>query len=391
MSQAKGAASQVLLDFETTYGADPASVNGIAVPFNYPFDLGGEEPLKASETHQSRRDAAEPTYDNHDVKGSITIPVDQLYFGYWLRALMGAPTTTRPAQKAINNGAPAVDVGGGVVGIPCTSHGFAAGTPIQISATVAYNGHFTVLSSSTTHQINITASYAAETFGSDDKVQSDIYTHVFKPADTIESLVVEKGFTDIDAYFKYNGVKVNKMSLEFTGKGGELSAKLELMGAKETLSGISYDSTPITLTMTKFQNRQASVKEAGSTVADIKSLSLDISNELDGDTFVIAGGGIRGGLNEGDCLASGKMSAMFENLTLYNKAVNGTESSIEVILTSGLYSLTLKVPELFFSRKSPSIVKGGVWVEPEFQGFYANSTEAAIIQATLINTQTTYG
>lgn len=34
MAQARGGASQVLLDFETAYGADPTTPNGRSIPFN---------------------------------------------------------------------------------------------------------------------------------------------------------------------------------------------------------------------------------------------------------------------------------------------------------------------------------------------------------------------
>ncbi|MCL4502486.1 MAG: phage tail tube protein [Deltaproteobacteria bacterium] len=464
MTQAKGSASQVLLDFETAYGQPPAAAAALVMPFFYTFGLGGEEPLKSADIHRNDRNAAQPYYDNHDVKGSISVPIDVLNFGYWLRLLLGAPVTTRPTALALDNG-PAVDVGGGVVGLPCTGHALAAGTPLQVANTVHYNGHYTVLASSTANQINITATYVAETFsdainldsgeaavdvgggvvglpctghgllagtaitiantvnydgdylvlassgadqinitaayqaetfGLDDtatpasQVQSDLYTHVFKPAASLESALIDKGFTNINQYFLYKGIKVNKLGFAVEGKGGPLTATIDLLGAKETLGGVAYDANPTEYALTNFQMRQATIKEGGATVATVKTVSLDIDNSLDGDTFVVGDGGVRGALNEGDCLPSGKLKVMFENDTLYNKAVAGTESSLEIILASGLYSLTFLVPELLYSRKSPEITKGGVWLETDFQGYYQDSAEAAGIVATLVNTHPAY-
>ncbi len=314
MVQARGGASQVLLDFETTYGADPTTPNGRSMPFNFPFDFKATQALKETGTHRGVRDAAMPFYGNHDVKGSIVVPVDQVSFGYWLKALLGAPSTS---------------------GI------------------------------------------------------GDPYTHVFKPGTTIPSMVLESGFTDITKYLKFNGVKVNKMSLDFA-PDVELVGKVDLMGAKETPSATAYDATPEALTFTRFQAKELALKEGGSIIAYVQAVTLDISNELDGDSFVIAGGGIRGGLSEGDCLVSGRIKVLFQDLTLYNKAVNGTESSLEITLTTGTHSLVLLVPELLYERQSPSIVKGGVYVEMPFRAYYENNADSAVLKATLVNNYATY-
>lgn len=77
-------------------------------------------------------------------------------------------------QQSLDVG-PAVNVGGGVVGIPCTGHGFATGDHIVLTGTTNYDGDYTVLASSTADQINITATYSAETFAATDYVQSAFY------------------------------------------------------------------------------------------------------------------------------------------------------------------------------------------------------------------------
>lgn len=70
----------------------------------------------------------------------------------------------------IDNAA-AVNVGGGVVGIPVTGQSFSTGDSITISGTTNYNNTYTVLASSSANQVNITATYNAETFdGVDDTI-----------------------------------------------------------------------------------------------------------------------------------------------------------------------------------------------------------------------------
>jgi hypothetical protein len=315
MGQARGSAAELVIDFETTYGADPAGVSGILVPFNYPWNVKTTRDLSRGNTNRGIRDGEMPFYGNLDLKGSPSVPVDQVAIGYWLRALLGAPTT------------------GG------------AGP----------------------------------------------YTHVFKPAAAIPSLVNDLGFTDIGKYLKHNGIKVNKFAVEGGAAAGELVAKLELIGAKETSGTSPYDATPTSLTFSRFHNKQASLQEGGGAIAIVRDWSFEIDNQLDGDTYVIDGsGGVRGALHEGECLAKGKIKAFFQDLTLYNKAVNGTESSLKVTLTSGTYSLEFFFPELLYKPSTPEIVKGGIWVELEWEAYYENSATAAILSATLINGQAAY-
>jgi hypothetical protein len=389
MSQAKGALSQVVIDFETTFGSDPVSVAGIVVPFNYPFDLGGSRPLKeANNTNRGRRDAGMPFYGQFDVKGGGTIPIDQIALGYWLRALLGAPTTGAPASDTIDNAA-AVDKVGDYVGIPITGHAFIAGQPVTITGSNNYDGTH-IIYSKTVNEIVIPAVYAVETFAGDETVVSGVYTHVFKPAAAVESMVVEKGYTNITQYLKANGVKLNKFEMDFGGDG-ELVAKLDFIGGDEAGSGTPYDVSPTVLAFSRFHNMQASIKEGGATVATVQSGKFAISNDLDNSCYVIDGsGGKRSDVPEGECLVSGALKAMFSDLALLNKALNGTESSLEIKFTAGVYSLTFTFAELLYEYKSPSILKGGIWVEPTFNAYYEDDAGNAAVTVTLVNNHASY-
>ena len=384
MAQAKGSAAQVLIDFETTYGADPTSKIGYSMPFNYPFDLKASRPLKQAGTHRGNRNAAMPFYGNRDVRGSATVPVDRIATGYWLRALLGAPNTSWAVAKAINNAA-AVDKSGGLVGIPITSHAFVAGEPVTIAGSTNYNGNNTVVSK-TTNEIVITAAYVAETF-SGSTCRTQLRTHVFKPATAIESMVVETGFTNISQFFKFNGVKLSKYAVDFGGDS-ELVAKLDLMGASETPGATQY-ATPTAIAFTRFHNRQLTFLEGGSAMALIKGGSFAIANDLDGES-IAANGDTRFDLPEGDCMVNGAFKLFFQDRTLYDIAAAGTERSFQVLLTDGVYSLAFLFPEILYTIETPTIVKGGVYADFTFEGYYEDAASAAAVVATLINAQAAY-
>ena len=73
---------------------------------------------------------------------------------------------------------PAVDVGGGVVGIPSTGHGFASGEVVVFSGTTNYDDTYTVLASTTANQINITETFTAETFTTSDYAEHQFYNSI---------------------------------------------------------------------------------------------------------------------------------------------------------------------------------------------------------------------
>ncbi len=387
---ARGSASQLVIDFEVDgYGADPAPAAGILMPFNYPWDLAGSQGLAGSNTHRNRRDAAMPTAEQMDVKGSPAVPVDRLAMGYWLRALLGAPTTGAPASDALD-AAPAVDKVGDYVGLPITGHAFVAGQPVTITGTDNYDGVHTIYSK-TANEIVIPAIYVAETFAGTETVVSGVYTHIFKPASALESFLAVSGYTNISQWEKFNGCKLNKMEIEATTKG-ELLAKLDIVGAKPTLAAVTYMANPTVLALSKFHQKHAAF-QLGGVAFTCQSLKFAVNNNLDPDTFEagLADLGIyRQDLPEGDCEVSGAVKAFFRDETLYNLARNNTESSLQMAFDDGLYSLTFFFPEVFFEFKSPTIVKGGVFVEMNWQAYFEDAVQDAIMVATLVNNRASY-
>lgn len=67
-------------------------------------------------------------------------------------------------SATIDNGGVAVNVDGGIVGLPFANHPFAVGETVRISNTTNYNGEFTLESGTTDDELQITDGYVAETF-----------------------------------------------------------------------------------------------------------------------------------------------------------------------------------------------------------------------------------
>jgi len=92
MARAYGANAQCLAKFETTYGTQ-ATGNYVKLPF-VSCALGSEQGLISSDVLGYGRDPAAPIRDVIKVEGDVVVPLDLRNFGYWLKALLGAPTTT---------------------------------------------------------------------------------------------------------------------------------------------------------------------------------------------------------------------------------------------------------------------------------------------------------
>lgn len=93
MGQVRGYLSELVLDFESTFGADPGVADGQKVPFNS-FGLVARRAKNQAQTLTGTRHPVAPFDGNLDSSGDAVIPVDVRNFGFWLRAMFGAPTTT---------------------------------------------------------------------------------------------------------------------------------------------------------------------------------------------------------------------------------------------------------------------------------------------------------
>lgn len=232
-------------------------------------------------------------------------------------------------------------------------------------------------------------------FGAVDSTGAEApYTHVFTIAALPVGMTIEKQFVGIAVpkYFQYMGCKVNSFKLSARTEG-MIDCSVSMMGKKEVVSGESFDATATDLGHTPFDSMDASIAEGAVELATVTEIDFTLENGLDGGNYVIDRTGQRRSLPAGTSRVSGNVRAVFEDVTLYNKAINNTETSLSVSLTKGTGAgttgnekFTLDVPELIFSPNAP-VVSGpaGIVVELPFEGYYSNDPNASAMRATLLS------
>lgn len=212
------------------------------------------------------------------------------------------------------------------------------------------------------------------------------YTHTMKPGDLPTSFVVEKDYSRSGVSFveKFNGCRVDSMQINCPAEG-YVTAAFNILGAS-----YSTDTAPLDATLTDnghdgFTAFEASIQEGGGAIAIVKSVQFNLANNLDPNQFVIGGGGIRAALPEGFADISGNLTAIFEDATLLNKAINGTASSLLLTLSRGTGDgsagnefVSIEVPDLEYTLQSaPDDVAQGLTLSLSFQG-YANGADLGL-------------
>ncbi len=310
--RAIGAKTKLVVDEETTYKTDPATVNGRLIPFTS-VNIKATQELLKDESFRGDRNPYKPKPGNISVSGSIGCNISETAHAILLKHLLGGVTTTGAA---------------------------------------------------------------------------DPYTHVLKPGALPVGLVINKEFTDIGQYHKFNGCRV--ASCEISGApNGHIAATFNITGAKETAGTTPYDATITELAYDPFTGFEGSVLEGGAAIGTVTNFKVSISNELDEDGYALGGSGERIDLPEGNVAVTGSIEAFFEDDTLLAKARNSTETSLKITLNKGVTparTMEILIPELVFERTGPEVSgPKGIKTAFTFQGYYDNSPEAASIQITLQN------
>lgn len=217
------------------------------------------------------------------------------------------------------------------------------------------------------------------------------YQHIFKVGDGLPSFTIEKAFPGIGQYVQSHGCKVSKTSFSFGGDG-ELTATVSIMGANEEILHAAMGNDVIAPDFDRANNFQCEIKIGDQTEGKATSLSLDIDNGLDGDTYTIGSHGFRSAICDGLAKVSGTMEAFFKDSTYLEMAEKSEKTKLEIIIKMNEdMQLSILLPEIKFARTSPGIDgPAGIKQSLSFNGFYQDNEYNSAAVITLKNKYKTY-
>lgn len=397
MPQARGSQFKLNAYEEDTYGTDPA------VPAAKRIRTTGcsvvaTQALEPDPTLAEERMRGEPGKTNKDVAGDIPQTLAAEDIGILLKHAFGVVATGKSITKQPTNvtgveiwqaesscptGDGTLDYLNAGTTLSWKANGDTVGAAIDVSA----GGDFTLESGTPGAYVVITVT-AGDLPGAD---QSDIdigvsvagYTHIFTPGDLPVGLTLEKDFganiAGVGRYERFNGCRVGSMAMAFP-QSGYPTVTFSMKGAAQTLASTPLDAIADDYGHTSFTSfAVASIKEGGAVIANVTEVSsITLENELDENGFVI-GSGTRVQLTEGFASASGSLSAMFDSPALMNKAINDTESSLDINLvrgtgegSAGNEAVRVIVDPMKYELSSPPIDgPAGVLIAPNFKAYKA--------------------
>jgi len=244
MGQAKGSASTVLFDWESSFKTQKASASRYPKSIGFAnFDVNKSVPLNQSSIIRGNRNPAAPYEGNTSVEGTITVALDYKGIGLFLKALVGEPSSSSSSGADIKAGSPEIDIVDGVATLTVVQTAWTVGDIIETTTYATGTLYIYSITSTTVCTVrdavgkdNI-ADIACETV---DSIKTPTFTHTFKIDATadLDSFVCELANADIDIplYRLYQGLKANSCSINFNASGDELLATINVMGSNMTQS-----------------------------------------------------------------------------------------------------------------------------------------------------------
>lgn len=366
MARARGANAVMALAFETTYGVPPGS-GFKQVPF-VSSALGEQQNLIESDLLGYGRDPQQPARDVINNDGDIVVPLDLRNFGYWLKLLLGAPTSTQgfAASGSFTFDAPPEDgstisIGGAdwtfvaagpagdesligatlqetlanaVIGLnksataALASQTYSlnlAGNAILIEAdTIGTAGNSVTLDASTTPDSNATASGATLGGGA----ATGPYNHVFASgALSLPSAAIEVGMPDVPSYGMNFGAMADKLAIQLQ-RSGLLNGAVSIVAQGETRGGTSGAGSPTEQVIERFTQFTGQIRRDGVPLGNVVSGTFTYANNLD-KVEVIRPDGRIAGADPAMLAVTGQVVVRFADTSLLDLAVAGT--AIELI------------------------------------------------------------
>lgn len=205
-------------------------------------------------------------------------------------------------------------------------------------------------------------------------------TNVLKFGSTQSSFTFEQASLDINQYWTYTGVVMDKLALT-VNTTGNVSTKFTVMGKATALASTSICTTPTApVEAAPFTHLGGTFKEGGSVTALISAITLNVDNGVSAN-FVL-GVSTAAQLSDSMVKVTGSATVMFQDAVIASKFLNGTPTSLDFVLTDGTNTYEFNMPNVKYTGLTRTITQTGpVTLTVPFTGLFDN-TSASILTIT---------
>lgn len=365
--------------FESTRGTTPST------PTLLPLRLTGNtltlsrSQLESNEQRSDRHVAAFKL-GNNSVAGNLEFELTFATFDDWLQALMGGTWATKATMTETTLSATNSDSSFNDSGNAFVTNGFEVGDIITVSGfTEAANNDTFKIATIAAGKITVTDT-AGGAVSLTDEVAGDSVTitttaTVLKAGTTRRYATIERKFGDITQYLRFTGCEADTLNLS-VAPNQMVTGSFGLIGKGQTTdsSAIAGSTYTAANTNTPFDSFTGTIKEGGSAISVVTSMNITIANGLSPEFVVGSADSIQPSI--GKSRASGNITAHFEDLTLLNKYLNETSTSITLTLIDvGLNEYEFEFPNVRYTTGPvPSQGDGPITISLDFLGLYDSTT-----------------
>jgi hypothetical protein len=352
MSYATGANADLAYVMESNWGVTPGSPSMKRLRFTGESTHASIAGLTSAEIRSDRMIPA-LIQGNIDVSGSIDFEFSHNSFDDLLEAALFGDwddVDKTAATIAFAAGTPGTitDSANGFI-----TAGFKAGNLIKVNGSTSNDGYYTVA--------GVTAGTLTLAMGETlvDEAAGDsvtIKSSELKAGTMDKYFTLEKRFTDIGQYLLFTGCMVNGMSLKIT-PNEMVKGSFDIFGKNHSGSGTSLGTPTDVAATSPFNSFNGSLYEGGSSIAIVTSLEIRLANNIAG-RWAVGGDKTKAAYFEGRSNCTGVLSAFFQDLTLYNKFLNGSASSLKLILNDGINRTALIIPHIKYSGEGTPAIRG---------------------------------
>lgn len=187
-----------------------------------------------------------------------------------------------------------------------------------------------------------------------------------------KSFSLETAFNDVTQFKSFTGMRVNNLNLNLS-VGEILTGVLSFLGKDAAINNATIGTggpvAAATNEVLNAVNNVAFIQEGGGAFAgELQEFTVALANNLRSQKAVGTLGNV--GIGSGRAVVTGTFNAYFEDETLYNKYLNGTESSLALRVTDAAgnaYILTFPRIKFTAANLAAGSADSDVVVEMEYQ------------------------